>query len=74
MLGWVIMSGAAWATLVVTIGWFAWEVHLQQPHPGAVTDREFERLIDRVGDKDEAFSKRFDRMDSKLDRLIEGQK
>ena len=54
-------------------GLFNWsmQVHSRQPHAGAVTTREFERAITAFEQMDVRQEKRVERLEGKIDKLIE---
>lgn len=75
MLGWIIGSGVGWASLVVSLGWIAWEVHGATPHNGAATQVQVQREITHIRELMAAdrlaFKTQADRIEKKLDFLLE---
>lgn len=74
MLGWLIGSGVGWASLVVSVGWIGWQVHLMQPHPGAATTTQLEREVSHIRElmsqNQKSMELQTNRIEKKLDSLI----
>lgn len=62
---WSVVVGIA--SVVVSAGWLAWQIHSTQPHPGAMRETEFDRAVQGI-------EQRFDQIIRRLDRIEENMR
>ena len=74
MLGWLIGSGAGWASIVVSVGWVAWQIHGAQSHPDAASTKQVQREVTHIREIMAANLRTIqiqtDRIEKKLDTLM----
>lgn len=61
---WLVGSLVAALGACGSVGLGAWQIHSSQPHQGAVDHREFDAATEALG-------KRLDRLEGKIDRLLQ---